>query len=136
MRSVEMTKETYAGIPADALAFTPADESVWFESKDIQCLPAILATLKGLRAAISVTKLTASLAAVSVVAGESVAVSSEYTPAEAFQPVVWTTENAGIATVSTADDGINVVIKGVKAGTTKVKATGGGQSAMINVTVA
>lgn len=136
MKSVEMVSETYGGIPADAQAFTPADEAVWFDSKDIQCLPAILATLKGLRAAVAVTGLTLSESAISLVEGEKKCVSSEYVPIEAFQPVAWSSSNDSVATVATSDDGINAIIKGIKAGTATVTASGGGQTAAISVTVA
>lgn len=136
MKSVEMVSETYGGIPADAQAFTPADEAVWFDSKDIQCLPAILATLKGLRATVAVTGLTVSESALSLVVGESKAVSSEYAPIEAFQPVAWSSSKDAVATVSTCDDGINAVITGIKAGTATITASGGGQTATISVTVA
>lgn len=134
MKSVEMTSETYAGIAADALAFTPSDEAVWFESKDIQCLPAIIATLKGLRAKVAATKLTLSQSAVNIVAGESALVSSEYTPMEAFLPVSWSSNNAAVI-VTSKDDGINAVIKGVKPGKAVVTASGGSQTATVNVTV-
>lgn len=136
MKSIEMVSETYGGIPADAQAFTPADESVWFDSKDIQCLPAILATLKGLRALVVITDITLSETAVSLVAGEDKFVSSTYKPVEAFQSVIWKSSNDGIATVETSDDGISARLIGVKAGTAKVTATGGGKTATITVTVA
>ena len=45
MKSIEMTEETYAGIPADVEAFTLDDEKRWFDSQDISCMPAVLATL-------------------------------------------------------------------------------------------
>lgn len=136
MKSVEMVSETYGGIPADVQAFTPADEAVWFDSKDIQCLPAILATLKGLRATVTITALTLAETTISIMTGEEKAVSSEYTPAEAFRPVAWSSSNDGVVTVETNDDGINAKIIGIKAGTATITATGGGQTATISVTVA
>lgn len=136
MKSIEMVSETYGGIPADAQAFTPADESVWFDSKDIQCLPAILATLKGLRATVAITGLTLSDTTVSIKAGEDKEVSSVYAPAEAFKAVVWTSSNDAVATVETNDNGINAIIKGVKAGTATITANGGAKTATIAVTVA
>ena len=51
MKSIEITEEGWAGIPVDAVAFTKADEEAWVETKDIQCLGPVVATLKGLRAA-------------------------------------------------------------------------------------
>lgn len=136
MKSVEMVSESYSGIPADVQAFTPADESVWFNSKDIQCLPAILATLKGLRATITITGMALSDTTVSLAAGEDKEVSSVYAPVEAFQPVTWTSSNEDVAAAVTNDDGINAIIKSVKAGTATITATGGGQTAAISVTVA
>ena len=38
MKSIEITEEGWAGIPADAAAFTKADEVAWVDTKDIQCL--------------------------------------------------------------------------------------------------
>ena len=55
MKSITMSEESYKGIPADAEAFTLEDEKRWFESQDISCMPAVLATLKGLRATVAVT---------------------------------------------------------------------------------
>ena len=57
MKSIEITEEGWAGIPADAAAFTKADEVAWVDTKDIQCLGPVVATLKGLRAAFPVTSI-------------------------------------------------------------------------------
>ena len=46
MKSIEMTEESYDGIVADASAFTEEDCKKWFETKDISCMPAIIAKLK------------------------------------------------------------------------------------------
>ncbi|MDD4422730.1 MAG: hypothetical protein PHD46_06815, partial [Eubacteriales bacterium] len=72
MKSVELTKEAWGGVPADKEAFTLDDEKTLFFSKDIQTLPAVLATLKGLRELVSATAIV-----VKDEAGEDVAAGKE-----------------------------------------------------------
>ena len=112
MKSIEITEEGWAGIPADAAAFTKADEEVWVETKDIQCLGPVVATLKGLRAAFPVTSVaikgpdgedvTASTE-LSVTGEESLVVHVIYDPVYSSYPITWTSSDATKVKVTAID---------------------------------
>lgn len=113
MKSVEMTKEMWAGVPADKDAFTIEDEKQWFESKDIQCLPAVLSTLKGLRKEITVTAIAikdmagyavASATELSVDDGDSLLVKIAFTPACGLYDVTWASGDATKVKVTKIDE--------------------------------
>jgi hypothetical protein len=112
MKSISMTKEAYGGIPADAEAFTIADERTWFDSKDIHCLPAILATLKGLRATITPTAIAVkdadgnavSAKELSISAGDKLVVCANFTPVTAGKEVTWTSSSDATAKVTAIDE--------------------------------
>lgn len=128
MKSIEMTEETYAGIPADVEAFTLDDEKRWFDSQDISCMPAVLATLKGLRATATVTAITVQnengedLATLTLAVGEKAKVKVSRTPAYANTAATW--ESATPATVKvTAIDESYAEIERLASGTIVVTAT-------------
>lgn len=128
MKSVEMTEETYAGIPADIEAFTLDDEKRWFDSQDISCMPAVLATLKGLRGTVAVTAITiqdedgGDLSTLTLAVGEKAKVKVARTPAYANTVTTW--ESATPATVKvTVIDESYAEIERLAAGTINVTAT-------------
>ena len=112
MKSIEITKEGWAGIPADAAAFTKADEASWVDTKDIQCLGPVVATLKGLRAAIPATTIaikgpdgenvTASTE-LSVTGGDSLVVHVVYDPVYSSYPITWTSSDKTKVKVTAID---------------------------------
>lgn len=112
MKSIEITKEGWAGIPADAVAFTKADEASWVDTKDIQCLGPVVATLKGIRAAFPATTIaikgpdgenvTASTE-LSVTGGESLVVHVVYDPVYSSYPITWTSSGATKVKVTAID---------------------------------
>ena len=135
MKSIEMTQETYLGIPADAEAFTLEDENRWFESQDIACMPAVLATLKGLRAAVAPTAL-----AVKTAGGESVAAGTElslaaaaslrvrvdYTPVYSHYPITWSSGDSTKVKVTAEADSCYALIEPVAANTSAITITATG----------
>ena len=52
MKSIELTSEDYDGIPAVADALTEDDLTAWALSKDPALIPAAIAMIKGLVAAL------------------------------------------------------------------------------------
>ena len=52
MKSIELTAEDYDGIPAVADALTEDDLTAWALSKDPALIPAAIAMIKGLTAAL------------------------------------------------------------------------------------
>jgi len=112
MKSIEITEEGWAGIPVDAVAFTKADEVAWVDTKDIQCLGPVVATLKGLRAAFPVTSIaikdpngddvTASTQ-LSVTGEESLVVHVVYDPVYSSYPITWTSSDATKVKVTKID---------------------------------
>ena len=112
MKSIEITKEGWAGIPADAAAFTKEDEASWVNTKDIQCLGPVVSTLKGLRAAFPVTSIaikgpdgedvTASTE-LSVAGEESLVVHVVYDPVYSSYPITWTSSDATKVKVTAID---------------------------------
>ncbi|MEA5034230.1 hypothetical protein SDC9_188256 [bioreactor metagenome] len=136
MKSIEMTEESYKGIPADVEAFTAADEEQWFKSQDISCAPAILSAMKGLRAMIAVTALAltdeagdavASATELSIAAGDSLRVKVARTPVYSGYPITWTSEDATKVKV-TADpyDSAYALIEPVAANASAVTITATG----------
>lgn len=128
MKSIEMTEETYVGIPADIDAFTLDDEKRWFDSQDISCMPAVLATLKGLRATATVTAITIQdedgedLSTLTLAVGEKAKVKVARTPAYANTVTTW--QSATPTTVKvTAIDESYAEIERLAAGTISVTAT-------------
>lgn len=112
MKSIEITEEGWAGIPVDAVAFTKADEEAWVETKDIQCLGPVVATLKGLRAAFPVTSVAikgpdgADVSAsteLSVTGEESLVVHVIYDPVYSSYPITWTSSDATKVKVTVID---------------------------------
>lgn len=97
MKSISMSKEAWEGISADAAAFTIEDEQHWFDTKDIQCQPAVIATLKGLRAACPLTALavkdedgeTITVTELDISDGETLVVKAVRTPVYSTYPVTW-----------------------------------------------
>ena len=112
MKSIEITEEGWAGIPADAAAFTKADEVAWVDTKDIQCLGPIVSTLKGIRAAFPVTSIaikgpdgvdvTASTE-LSVTGEASLVVHVVYDPVYSSYPITWTSSDATKVKVTAID---------------------------------
>jgi hypothetical protein len=112
MKSIEITKEGWAGIPADAVAFTKADEVSWVDTKDIQCLGPVVATLKGIRAAFPATSIaikgpdgenvTASTE-LSVTGEESLVVHVVYDPVYSSYPITWTSSDKTKVKVTAID---------------------------------
>lgn len=112
MKSIEITKEGWAGIPADAVAFTKADEVSWVDTKDIQCLGPVVATLKGIRAAFPATSIaikgpdgenvTASTE-LSVAGGDSLVVHVVYDPVYSSYPITWTSSDKTKVKVTAID---------------------------------
>lgn len=138
MKSIEMTEETYSGIPADIEAFTLDDEKRWFDSQDISCMPAVIATLKGLRAVAEVTAITmqdengADLSTLTLTVGEKARVKVARTPAYANTEATW--ESATPATVKvTAIDESYAEIERLAEGTVAVTATCGGKTDTVSV---
>jgi len=131
MKSITMSEESYKGIPADAEAFTLEDEKRWFESQDISCMPAVLATLKGLRATVAVTAVAVVDAAgetvaagreLSVSAGESLLVYVERTPVFSGYPCTWASADATKVKVTKVDDS-SALIEPVVANSTAITVT-------------
>ena len=131
MKSITMSEESYKGIPADAEAFTLEDEKRWFESQDISCMPAVLATLKGLRATGAVTAVAVVDAAgetvaagreLSVSAGESLLVYVERTPVFSGYPCPWASADAPKVKVTKVDDS-SALIEPVVANSTAITVT-------------
>ena len=113
MKSITVNSDAWEGISADAAAFTVDDEKKWYESKDIQVQPAVIATLKGLRAGFPLTGL-----AIKDMDGESVAANTELdisdaetlqvkvvrTPAYSTYPITWSSSAATKVKVEKIDD--------------------------------
>lgn len=145
MKSIGMTSENYVGIPADINAFTLEDERAWFDTKDISCLPAILATLKGLRAVYPVTAIAIkdvlgediSTVTLSVAAGDKIVVQAARTPASSTFPITWASSDSTKASVTTLDDS-SAVIKAVASDASAVTITATGSTGItdtVSVTV-
>ncbi len=131
MKSVEITEESYVGIPADVEAFTAADEAVWFDSKDIGCQPAVIATLKGLRAAVPVTAVAvkgedgadvASGTELSIAAGAKLLVHAVRTPVYSAFPCTWASADSTKVKVTKIDDS-SALIEPVAANASAVAVT-------------
>lgn len=112
MKSIEITEEGWAGIPTDAVAFTKADEVAWVDTKDIQCLGPVVATLKGLRAAFPVTSIAikdpdgenvTANTELSVTGEESLVVHVIYDPVYSSYPITWTSSDATKVKVTAID---------------------------------
>ncbi len=112
MKSIEITEEGWAGIPADAAAFTKEDEASWVDTKDIQCLGPVVATLKGLRAAIPATTIAIkgpdgeavpASTELSVAEKESLVVHVVYDPVYSSYPITWASSDATKVKVTAID---------------------------------
>lgn len=112
MKSIEITKEGWAGIPADPAAFTKADEAAWVDTKDIQCLGPVVATLKGLRAAFPATSIAIkgpdgvdvpANTELSVTGEESLVVHVVYDPVYSSYPITWSSSDATKVKVTAID---------------------------------
>ena len=136
MKSVEITEESYVGIPADVEAFTAADEAVWFESKDIGCQPAVIATLKGLRAKVPVTAIAvkdedgaevASGTELSIAGGAKLYVHVVRTPVYSDYPCTWASGDSTKVKVTKIDDG-SALIEPVAANASAITITATGST--------
>ena len=145
MKSIGMTSESYVGVPADINAFTLEDEKAWFDTKDISCLPAILATLKGLRAVQPVTAIAikdvlgddVSTATLSAAAHDEIVVQVVRTPVSSTFPITWASSDSTKASVTKLDDS-SAVIKAVAADVSAVTITATGSTGItdtVSVTV-
>lgn len=112
MKSIEITEEGWAGIPVDAEAFTKADEVSWVDTKDIQCLGPVVATLKGLRAAFPATSIAIkgpdgedvpASTELSVAGEESLVVHVVYDPVYSSYPITWASSDATKVKVTAID---------------------------------
>lgn len=136
MKSIEITEEGWAGIPADAAAFTKEDEASWVDTKDIQCLGPVVATLKGLRAAIPATSIaikgpdgedvTASTE-LSVAGKESLVVHVVYDPVYSSYPITWSSSDATKVKV-TAIDTYSALVEPVAADVSAITITATAQA--------
>ena len=131
MKSIEMTKEAWDGITADKDAFTIDDEKKWIESKDIQCLPAIVATLRGLRKEITVTAIAikdmdgeaiTAATELSVAKRESLKVKIEFTPAAGLYDCTFASGDATKVKVTKLDE-CTALIEPVAAHTSAITIT-------------
>lgn len=129
MKSIEMTQEAYVGIPADVAAFTLDDEKRWFESQDVSCMPAVIATLKGLRALVSVTGVAihdeadADISTLTLAVGESAVVKASRTPVYANKTATWSSSDAEKVTATALDES-RALVKRLAEGTVTVTVTG------------
>lgn len=131
MKSIEVTKEMWSGVPTDKDAFTLDDEQKWFESKDIQVQNAVLATLKGLRKEISVTAISINEedgdaatdgTELSIAKGEKLKVKIGFTPACGLYDVTWASGDATKVKVTKIDD-YNALIEPVAANASAITIT-------------
>ena len=136
MKSIEITEEGWAGIPADAAAFTKADEVAWVDTKDIQCLGPVVSTLKGIRAAFPASSIaikgpdgaavTASTE-LSVAGEESLVVHVVYDPVYSSYPITWTSSDATKVKV-TAIDTYSALVEPVAANVSAITITATAQA--------
>lgn len=140
MKSIEITKEGWAGIPADAAAFTKADEAAWVDTKDIQCLGPVVATLKGLRAAFPVTSIAikdpdgenvTANTELSVTGEESLVVHVIYDPVYSSYPITWTSSDTTKVKV-TAIDTYSAIVEPVAADAGAITITATAQAGKTN----
>lgn len=136
MKSIEITEEGWAGIPADAAAFTKEDEASWVDTKDIQCLGPVVATLKGLRAAIPATSIAikgpdgddvTAGTELSVTGKESLVVHVVYDPVYSSYPITWTSSDATKVKV-TAIDTYSALVEPVAANVSAITITATAQA--------
>ena len=112
MKSIEITEEGWAGIPVDAEAFTKADEVAWVDTKDIQCLGPVVATLKGIRAAVPATTIAIKgpdsedvpeNTELSVTEEASLVVHVVYDPVYSSHPITWSSSDSTKVKVTAID---------------------------------
>ena len=112
MKSIDITEEGWAGIPVDAEAFTKADEVAWVDTKDIQCLGPVVATLKGIRAAFPVTTIAIkgpngedvpASTQLSVDGEESLVVHVVYDPVYSSHLITWSSSDSTKVKVTAID---------------------------------
>lgn len=136
MKSIEITEEGWAGIPADAAAFTKADEVAWVDTKDIQCLGPVVATLKGIRAAVPATSIAikgpdgADVPAgteLSVTGEESLVVHVVYDPVYSSYPITWGSSDPTKVKV-TAIDTYSALVEPVAANVSAITITATAQA--------
>ena len=112
MKSIDITEEGWAGIPVDAAAFTKADEVAWVDTKDIQCLGPVVATLKGIRAAVPAANIyikgpdgedVTPNTELSVTEEASLVVHVVYDPVYSSHPITWSSSDSTKVKVTAID---------------------------------
>lgn len=132
MKSLDITKEGFMGIPADATALDGDDIRAWATTKDPSLIPLAIAMLKtGTTTAVSMSD-----ASKAVNVGDIFTLKASLTPSTSGSETAWTQSGAGSVTLfpDPLDDRF-CKVTAVKAGSVTVTATSNQKTATCAVTI-